>query len=155
MVILSTLYIEIHSCPPSQVEGYWQYSVRQEGHGWLHDIAVSALPDWRLPGYSYHAAQQSPTPCPHEALLNLHTHKHTYRHAYINQHASAWSFFLFFFNSLHRLGWFLPHFFKMFRVIKLSFSTKLLPFSVSSTVRRCHGSYICGCLSAGSCIYIM
>lgn len=69
-----------------QVEGYRQHCVRQEGHRWLHDPTVAAIPDRRLSGHRYHAAQQSPAPQhTHEALLSVSTHtsmcaSNTHRH---------------------------------------------------------------------------
>ena len=74
LVIFCKLYIKTCICPPLQVERYRQHFIWQEGRRRLHDVAVSALPDWRLPGYSYHPPQQSPTHQPtHEALLNINT----------------------------------------------------------------------------------
>lgn len=48
----------INVCVSSvQVERYWQHGVWQEGHGRLPHIAVAALPDRRLLGHRYNAAQ--------------------------------------------------------------------------------------------------
>lgn len=74
-----------------QVEGHRQHCIRQEGRGWLHDVAVSALPDRGLPGHSHHTAQQSPAPWhTHETFLNMLTHRRASSSVQVFSFASFW-----------------------------------------------------------------
>ena len=55
LVHLCVPYIKTCACPMFQVERCRQHRIWQEGRGRLHDVAVSALPDWRLSGHRDHA----------------------------------------------------------------------------------------------------
>lgn len=55
-------YILICAVLTLQTERHRQYSVWQKRYRWLPDLAVTALPDWRLSGHRHYTTQQSPSP---------------------------------------------------------------------------------------------